>query len=97
MSNRVSVQYTKFVNLDVAGNELDFNYGYRIYDDYESVYNNTYSTFKELEITVHEENVWAFLLHEHPNFYEAAEHNGRVEINDVWIEFKGIDPQEGEE
>jgi len=40
MGNLMSVQSTKFVNLNSNGQHGDTNYGFRAYDDYGSVYYN---------------------------------------------------------
>jgi len=39
MSNRVTIQPTKFVNL-VDGNDSEVTYGVRVYDDYGNSYSN---------------------------------------------------------
>ena len=47
MSNVVSVQFTRFQDLDDHGNpDGDPTYGYRIFDDYEQNYNNCYESIE---------------------------------------------------
>ena len=43
MSNRPSIQVTKFINLNNDGSESgEVSYGVRVYDDYGQTYDNTY-------------------------------------------------------
>jgi len=68
MSNRIEIQLTKFVNLDHLGNvQDDFSFGYRIYDDYADVYNNTFESLEDLLREVHEDNFWE-VLSDHDEF-----------------------------
>ena len=91
MSNRLCVEYTKFVNLNDSGQEVDHTFGFRIYDDYQAEYRNTYYSFEELRVSINRENIQEFLEREYFDFYEDRR---GVELNDEWVEFNGIYPQE---
>ena len=85
MSNRVTVQYTRFQNLDVVNHITGESYGYRIYDDYGTEYNNTFKSFEELEDYINELNVFEVIEEQHPQFFYGYEFDG-VFINGIWIE-----------
>ena len=59
MSNRVSVQYTKFETLTDDGKVTYSSFGYRIYDDYDygKVYQNYYQTFEALKEEVNKDTL----------------------------------------
>ena len=85
MSNRLTVQYTIFVDLDLEGNEIHRYYGYRIYDDYQAEYNNGFESFEEVAKKVNPENIQEFLEDNYPGFYEGAEFKGGMFLGDDWI------------
>lgn len=74
--NRVEIQYTRFVNLDSDGNENDSTFGYRLYDDYGSVYNNTFSCIKELQSAVNPDSILEYLSEYHNDFWESVVERG---------------------
>lgn len=82
MGNRVNFQTTKFVNLDNDLNEQEPAYGYRVYDDYESAYNNCYSK-EELPRTAAEA---LEILKWHDGLYESALEKGGFFFNDDYIQ-----------
>ncbi len=50
MSNIITVQYTKFENLDHDGNPVkEPMFGFRIYDDYGVGYENTFDSIEDLK------------------------------------------------
>jgi hypothetical protein len=85
MGNRISVQYTKFVNLDEKGSESEPMFGFRVYDDYASAYNNTYESFDELKKEVNEDTVVG-IVESMEGFDDAGEYpiylNGNL-VNDI--------------
>ena len=82
MSNRVYFQTTKFVDLDKDLREISEEYGYRIYDDYESDYAN-YLTVEQLPQTAKE----AFeLIKKHDGLHESAVLKGSFYFNEEFIE-----------
>ena len=87
MSNIVSVQFTRFQNLDDYGNpDGDPTYGYRIYDDYEQNYNNYYESIEEMEGDgLTREGIFDFIAGNHGSFDLTAREKG-VYLNGAWIE-----------
>jgi hypothetical protein len=85
MGNRISVQYTKFTNLDDDGSEAKPMFGFRVYDDYASAYNNTYDSFDALEKEVNADTVVA-VVESIEGFDDAGEYpiylNGNL-VNDI--------------
>ena len=70
MSNVLSIQLTTFANINSNGRVIENSYGYRIYDDYASVYNNTFDTLDDLLIEVNDENFWK-VLENHDEFCDV--------------------------
>ena len=87
MSNIVSVQFTRFQNLDDYGNpDCDPTYCYRIYDDYEQNYNNCYESIEEMEGDgLTREGIFDFIAGNHDSFDLTAREKG-VYLNGAWIE-----------
>jgi len=83
VSNRVTFQLTKFVNLDSDLNEQEPAYGYRVYDDYGSDYNNVY-TKEELPRTP--QDALEILEEEHNDLYDAAVEKGGFFFNDDYVQ-----------
>jgi len=82
MGNRITVQYTKFTNIDSKGNEETPMFGFRVYDDYASSYNNTYDTLEELKNEVNENTVVA-IVESIESFEDAGEYP--IYLNDHLI------------
>jgi F0F1-type ATP synthase gamma subunit len=74
MSNRITIEYTKFDNLNTRGEVTDSSFGYRVYDDYATAYDNTYDTFEDLQEDVNMNNFWEVLDRHLEEFdgYETA-------------------------
>lgn len=70
MSNRITIEYTKFTNLTTEGEEEFTSFGYRIYDNYANDYNNTFDSFEELTEAVHEGNLLE-VLKNHEDFKDV--------------------------
>lgn len=85
MSNHVNFQYTKFVDLNSDGSEQHVYYGYRIYDDYESGYDNTYESFYELCSDVNVNTILSHIEKFHEEFMESIEFGGGMFFNDCWL------------
>ena len=66
MSNRIHLTRTKFTNL-TGGNET---FGYRLYDDYATVYENIFDSESDLAVDVNEENFWK-VLDNHDEFADV--------------------------
>ena len=86
MSNIVSVQFTRFQDLDDHGNpDGDPTYGYRIYDDYEQNYNNCYESIEDMKGDgLTREGVFEFIASNHDDFDLTAREKG-VYLNGNWI------------
>lgn len=83
MSNRVAFQVTKFVNLNNDLSEQEPAYGYRIYDDYDSDYNNCYAK-EELPQTPAE--AWEIIQNGHSDFHDVIIEKGGFLFNDDYVE-----------
>lgn len=94
MSNRIYIQFTRFQNLDQVGQPCDSpKLGYRIFDDYESAYNNCFETIEEMiDAGLTPEGVFNYLSQHHDSFWEEAIDHG-LYLNDVFVE----PPKEEEE
>ena len=46
MSNKVYLNLTVFTTVDENGKEYEKTFGYRLYDNYANVYNNTFQSIK---------------------------------------------------
>lgn len=77
----VSIQYTKFTNLNFDGGENVSSYGYRIYSDENGEYNNYYEDINELMVAINDENIKEFLKENHLDFYEIIKMDKKLEFN----------------
>ena len=82
--NRPCLQYTRFVDLSEEGNEIEETWGYRLYDDYSQLYNNTFNSFEELRDVVNRTNILQFLWDNHFEFAAELDDKG-LYFNDDWI------------
>lgn len=94
MSNRVTFQVTKFVNLNNDLSEQDAAYGYRIFDDYEADYNNCYAK-EELPQTPAE--ALAIIKEGHGDLYDVIVEKGGFLFNDDYVEIDEEGNLSGEE
>jgi hypothetical protein len=85
MSNRVSFQYTKFTNYNADGTPSWDSWGYRIYDDYDQSYNNTYDSLEELMSSINRGNVAEYIANTFEDFWEAILHSGGLYFCNDWI------------
>ena len=94
MSNVVSVQFTRFQDLDDHGNpDGEPTYGYRIFDDYEQNYNNCYESIEEMQRDgLTRQGIFDFIAGNHDSFDLTAREKG-VYLNGVWIK----PPQDGDD
>ena len=77
MSNRVTFQVTKFVNLNEALKETSTAYGYRLFDDHEQSYDNSIEksdlpTTPEEALDIIEEvnaDLYNFICHDKGGFF----------------------------
>ena len=81
MSNRISLTLTKFTDLE-GNNPM---YGYRLYDDYASTYNNTFDSVSELKEEVNEENFWE-VLENHDEFSDIDPFETGMSFNGDWYD-----------
>lgn len=86
MANRVYIQYTTFQNIDSNANPTgEIRFGYRLYDDYEGVYNNCFETIEDLKAKGPTEgNIVKFIGENHPQFYETVCERG-IHFNDHYL------------
>ena len=71
MSNLVIIQSTKFINLNTNGQHGDTSYGFRAYDDYDSVY---YNLVSEGELNERKDEVFdvAYMLNHPSDFFTGS-------------------------
>lgn len=77
----VTIQFTRFVNLNITGDDNDISYGYRIYNEEKSQYNNSFVTLEELNAYISKDTIKNFLQEYHPYFYEMIYIDGEFEFN----------------
>lgn len=86
MSNMVCVQFTKFQNLDQHGKPSEEPaFGYRIYDDYDGVYNNCFHSVEEMvEAGLTPEGIFDYICENHESFWEETMNRG-IMLNNVYL------------
>lgn len=86
MSNIVSVQFTRFQNLDGQGHpDGESTFGYRIFDDYGQNYNNCFASVDEMrDAGLTREGIFDFIAENHDDFDLTAREKG-VYLNGDWI------------
>ena len=98
MSNIVSIQFTRFQDLDEQGHpDGEPTFGYRIYDDYDQDYNNCYDSVDEMRnVGLTQNGVFDFIAEHHDDYDLIAREKG-VYLNGRWIAPpKGGDADDGE-
>jgi hypothetical protein len=95
MSNKVSLQVCEFVDYYEDRSICYHHYGYRIYDDYDSSYNNTFDTlgqvFDEIGNPLH------YVEDYHSDFFESVVHAGGMYFCNDWISLLGPEEEEEED
>jgi hypothetical protein len=86
MSNRVTIQVCKFVNYGTNRAPQDETWGYRIYDDYGTDYNNNYETLEDVFDELNPDTILEFIEEKHDNFYESVLYLGGLFLCDDWID-----------
>lgn len=71
--HHVFVRYTKFVNMNDDGTEGSSYYGYRIFDDYEEDYSNSFESFESMRKAINEDTVREYVERVHPTFLDVLE------------------------
>lgn len=89
MSNRISLTFTQFTDIDKSGNEQSFDYGYRLYDEYASTYNNNFDNLTALNEEVNEENFWK-VLDNHDEFSDIDPFETGMYFNGDWYDGEEI-------
>lgn len=89
MSNRVALQFTKFINIDEKGEVLDESLGYRIYDDYSQNYDNTFASLAELNSSINIGTLKDFISSNCDEFYDSVAEKG-IWLNGDWIPAENI-------
>jgi hypothetical protein len=82
--DRPCFQYTRFVDINEEGKEVEEKWGYRLYDDLDAVYNNTFDSFEELKDVVNRKNLMSFLMDNHLEFAGWITERG-IYFNDEWL------------
>jgi hypothetical protein len=91
MSNRITIQFTRFQNIDEHGNETEnHSFCYRIYDDYAQVYDNTYDNLSDLIGEVNPDTLLD-VLSQHKEFEDVAvENTNGIFFNGEYFEMEKL-------
>lgn len=82
MSYSVSVQLTKFQNLNSEGKSVErATYGYRIYSEDTTEYSNVYENVDELLEEINEDTILDFICQNHSDFYDIIKEDGGFYFN----------------
>lgn len=86
MANIVEVQFTSFQNLDSDGKPVGNKHlGYRIFDDYDAEYNNTFDSLEEMKAAgLTAEGIFGYIDAKHDKFSETVWERG-VMFNDQYL------------
>lgn len=86
MANLVGIQFTAFQNLDNSGAHVgESHLGYRIFDDYDADYNNTFDSIDAMKAAgLTPEGIFEYIDQKHDKFSETAWKRG-VMLNDQYI------------
>ena len=86
MANIVEVQFTIFINIDSHGTPMDeCHYGYRIFDDYDADYNNTFQSLADmLEAGLTPEGIFNYINEHHDRFSDDIWTRG-VMLNNQYL------------
>jgi len=92
MSNRVTLQFTKFLNVDEQGKPTrEESFGYRVFDDYGQSYNNTFENMEEVAEKITKDTVLS-VIQSHPEFEDLdSDTCSGVFLNDTYIERDCLD------
>ena len=91
MSNRIEIELTKFVDINNKGSEGNVMYGYRIYDNYANVYNNTFESLESLNNELNDNNFWE-VLNNHDEFSGVDELScSGISFNDTFYTWGDIE------
>lgn len=82
----VTVQFTRFTNINNDSKEDNVTFGYRIYNEEKSEYNNSFITVDELSDNLCEDKIMTYLQDYHPDFYEMITIDREFELNGEIIE-----------
>lgn len=95
MANIVEVQFTAFQDLDDNGYAVgEVRYGYRIFDDYDAEYNNTFDSMEAMkEIGLTPEGIFDYIDKKHDSFCETVWERG-VLLNNVYIKPPAKQPED---
>ena len=86
MANIVEVQFTALQNLNSSGTPIGERYlGYRIYDDYDADYNNTFDSIDAMEAAgLTPEGIFNYIDQKHDKFSDTIWERGVI-LNDRYI------------
>lgn len=86
MANSVWLDYTKFDNLNENGKATDTWFGFRIFDDYNSDYDNTFKTFEALREAINVENVFRYIQENYEYYVDSIRESGGLYFNDRFLD-----------
>lgn len=92
--NKVYLNLMKFSELDInTGTSDSVSYGYTIYDDEDSSFNNIFSSFESLKQILKLESLLSYLIKEHPVIACTIEFSNGLYINDEWVNLSEINKE----
>ena len=77
----VTIQFTKFVNVSYNSEDDDISYGYRIYNEEKSEYNNSFISLEDLNKDINKDTILDFLQEHHPDFYKIIYIDNEFDFN----------------
>ena len=98
MSNRITVQFTKFIDIDETGEENTVPiFGYRVYDSYGKDYNNTFESLEELNAEVSKDTLLD-VVRSLEGFADVDEDTcDGIDFNDTFYDWDELNGKEEEE
>jgi hypothetical protein len=81
----VQIFLTTFYHCDSGGNERGPAWGYRLIDEFDSVYYDAYETLEEAVEAVSEKNVLNTIEENHPDLFGRIEADSGLVINGKWF------------
>jgi hypothetical protein len=72
VNNRIYLRYTKFIELDEKGEQVDVSCGYLLWDNYGTVVNKDFRPFWDLKTSVKLDNLLDVLKESHADYFSEV-------------------------
>ncbi len=90
MANPVGIFLTKFICCDSADNEEDTSWGYRIYDDFDSIFYDSYESLEEAVDALSRNCVLSTIARHSPRFLVGIEREGGILLDGIWVDIEDL-------